>query len=245
MLMKSLIKISIIFLFVILLGSYGYSQDCKTKVTIKTDNDSSEIFVNNNFAGKGTAQLELSKGVYKISAKEPPSIWNAKHLEDTLVVSECGKELVVNMSFNNDVYLNSDPQDAYIYSKDSLVGFTPLFIPIGQDTLTLKKTGYAARSFLLSRYKSEDVIKLSAFEVHNTNNFFEGKEFKILAGSIVVLGAVTAYFKLKADDRFSQYQDTGDQSLLDQTRRYDLISGITMGALEINFGVLIYYFLTN
>jgi hypothetical protein len=36
---------------------------------------------------------------------------------------------------------------------------------------------------------------------------------------------------------------TGNDDYLRQTRRYDLISGITFGAVQVNFGLLLYYFL--
>jgi hypothetical protein len=63
--------------------------------------------------------------------------------------------------------------------------------------------------------------------------------------SIVVLGGITAYYKIKADKRFDDYQATGDGALLNETRKYDLISGISFAALQVNFGFLIYYFLKD
>jgi hypothetical protein len=76
-------------------------------------------------------------------------------------------------------------------------------------------------------------------------SFYERSLFKYLLAGIVVLGGTTAYFKLKADEKFDAYEITGDQELLDETERYDLISGITFTALQINFGVLIYFFLNE
>ena len=80
---------------------------------------------------------------------------------------------------------------------------------------------------------------------NNGKKFYEKDIFKVLIAGIVVLGGSTAYFKLKADNRYETYQATGEQSYLDQTNKFDLISGISMGALQINFGILIYYFLTD
>ena len=45
--------------------------------------------------------------------------------------------------------------------------------------------------------------------------------------------------------KFDEYQIVGDPALLDQTDKYDLISGITFTALQINFGLIIYLFLTD
>lgn len=75
--------------------------------------------------------------------------------------------------------------------------------------------------------------------------FYESTLFQVLLGGIVVLGGVSAYFKLKADDYYDDYRRTGDESLLDKTDAYDTISGISFGLLQVNFGFLIYKFLVE
>jgi len=237
-----------IFVFIILSISSSnilYAQDCKAKVTIKTDEDSSLIFINNNFAGKGTIKTELGKGNYSITAMEPSILWDAKKVSDSLNITNCNKPKFLSLKFNTEFYLRTDPQDAYVYSKDSLIGFTPLFVPEYFKSLELKKPGYEDVALSANTMSSDKIVKLNYNGIPNGKNFFEGNLFKILLGGIIVLGSTTAYFKLKADNWFSQYQATGNGSDLSQTRKYDLISGITMGALEINFGVLLYYFLSD
>ncbi len=61
----------------------------------------------------------------------------------------------------------------------------------------------------------------------------------------MVLGAVTAYFKLKADDKFDEYKYSGDKKFLDETNRFDTISGISLALFQINFGYIIYRFLAE
>ena len=243
--MKLLNKIYIILIYIALQSCVAFSQDCKTNVLIKTKPDSINIFLNNNYIGKGFAKINLNKGKYKISAKESPVRWDAESISDTLNITGCGKDTAITLDLIKKVYLTTNPQDAYVYEHENLIGFTPLFVPLISDTLTLKKPGYLTKSLLISHKYSDVVIKLDAISQPGHKNFFEGKAFKILAGSIVVLGAATAYFKLKADDQFNQYENTREPTLLNQTRRNDLISGITLGALEINFGILLYYFLSD
>ena len=88
-------------------------------------------------------------------------------------------------------------------------------------------------------------MRLEEAGIQNGKSFYEKGLFKYLIGGLVVLGGTTAYFKLEADKKFEEYQLTGSNNLLDETRRYDLISGITFGALQINFGILLYYFLSE
>jgi len=69
--------------------------------------------------------------------------------------------------------------------------------------------------------------------------------FKVLLGTAIALGATTAYYKLEADKNFDEYQVTGDPAALEQTDKYDLISGITFVAMQIDFGLILYLFLSD
>ena len=84
------------------------------------------------------------------------------------------------------------------------------------------------------------------FTNENEEEFFYDKPiFKIMLGSFVALGAATAYFKIKADKRFDDYKKTNNTSLLDDTNKYDAISGVTFALMQVNLGVLVYYFLRD
>jgi len=79
----------------------------------------------------------------------------------------------------------------------------------------------------------------------SNNSFLNSTLFKILIGTAVVIGGTSAFYKHRADENFDQYNLSGDKTYLDKTHKYDLISGIAFGALQINFGILVYYFLTE
>ncbi|MCL5031280.1 MAG: hypothetical protein M1480_19940 [Bacteroidetes bacterium] len=242
--MKLLSKIIFVVSAVLFLNSFVNAQDCKSKVTIKTDMDSSLIFVNNKFVGRGKINLELNKGAYKIFAKEPIDVWDARVITDSINIANCD-EKKIEFKFNNLLYLQTDPTDADVYAGDSLIGHSPMFIPPHETNLILKKPNYKELPVTLNTKSNNRIYKLNYIGEPNKVSFFKKNMFKFFVGGIVALGAVSAYFKLKADDKFRQYQNTGDNSMLDQTRKYDLISGISFGALQINFGLLIYYFLTD
>lgn len=76
-------------------------------------------------------------------------------------------------------------------------------------------------------------------------NFIDTDLFLILVGSAVALGATSAYFKLESDKYYDKYLMTNDKQQLNKVDDYDLYSGLALGALEINFGFLIYKFLTD
>jgi len=76
-------------------------------------------------------------------------------------------------------------------------------------------------------------------------NFIDSDLFLIVAGSAVAFGATAAYFKLESDASYDKYKLTNNKSHLTKTDRYDLYSGISLGLMEINFGYLVYKFLTD
>ncbi len=143
----------------------------------------------------------------------------------------------------NEILLNSSPQDAYVFQNDSLIGNTPIFVQNRITNFTLRKKGYADMNILFDQIKPGQIFPLNFVGFEKEKSFYEKDIFKILTAGIVVLGATTAYFKLEADNKFKEYENSGNNNLLDETRKYDLISGITFAALQINFGLLLYYFL--
>jgi hypothetical protein len=143
----------------------------------------------------------------------------------------------------SNILLNSNPQDVYVFYQDSLIGNTPLFLPKTFSELTLKKNGFDSIVVFGNQLIPGKIFSLKSSNKPEELRFYERDIFKILTAGIVLLGGTTAYFKLKADNKFDEYQFSGDEELLSETRRYDLISGITFTALQLNFGLLLYYFL--
>lgn len=144
---------------------------------------------------------------------------------------------------NSNLLLDTRPQDAYVFYHDSLIGNTPIFINSKFDELLLRKKSFYNLTVSLNEIKSGIPFQLVPKNVVEEESFFEKDLFKFLTAGIVVFGGVTAYFKLKADDKFESYELTGNSKMLDETRKYDLISGISFAVLQINFGLLLYYFL--
>ena len=152
--------------------------------------------------------------------------------------------LSIIVNAQDSIYLKTDPDDAYVMKKDSLIGHTPLFINPLLGEVLLTKPGYEQKSINLSGYDNSPV-SLKFTGKKSTGSFFESTAFRLFVSGIVVLGGITAYYKIKADKRYADYQASGDGNLLTETRKYDLISGISFAALQVNFGFLIYYFLSD
>ena len=224
--------------------SQVYAQDCKSKVTINTDTPFSRIYLDNKLIGKDKAVIELATGRYHLLVMEESDRWDAKAFDDTLEIIRCS-DTTLTFNFISEVYLDTGPQDAYVYQDSELVGHTPLFLPMSPGEIVLKKPGYEDKVLNEKDLTPNKKIALNFEGEIKGKNFFEKNIFKILVGGIITLGGVSAYFKLKADNNFDEYQTSGDRYYLDKTHKYDLISGITFGAVQVGFGFLIYYFLSD
>lgn len=76
-------------------------------------------------------------------------------------------------------------------------------------------------------------------------SFVESELFYLAVGSAVLLGASAAYLKTESDKNYEKYLNTTDKKYLNKTNELDIYSGAALGALQINFGYLIYKFLTD
>lgn len=237
--------IKIYFTFLILIVADGFSQDCKVHLTIISDIENVNIIIDDSLAGTGKSiNVLISKGKHKIVALENSDRWDAKTFIDSVNIINCN-DTTLQYNFSEEVLLNTEPQDAYVFSRDSLIGYTPLLIPRELTDIRLEKNGYESKKISYSDFGINKPIKLNYTGEYDDGNFFDKTLFKILIGTMVALGATTAYFKLEADDKFAEYKITGDPALLDQTNRLDIISGATFVALQLNFGAIIYFFLVD
>lgn len=237
--------IKILFVLIITLCAYSLAQECEALLTIRSDIENVNYFIDDTLSSRGNEfEINLSKGVHKIVAMENNNRWNAKTFSDTIYVKDC-TGISLHYTFNNKVLLNTVPQDAHVYSGDTLLGYTPLLISNPSGNLRLEKPGFESLEINADAFGKNEPVKMKFISEPEEEQFYDTDLFKILTGSMIVLGATTAYFKLKADNKFDDYQTTGDKKLLDQTHKFDLISGITFGALQINFAAIIYFFFVD
>ena len=161
-------------------------------------------------------------------------------------------------------YINSIPQNAGVYLNNTLVGETPVrFYPTlldstKENSIIIKLTGYYDYSLTLEKggipinksiYLVAKPGNLTAIVnrqvLENTENYFRTPR-KVIP--IVVSAALTGasgflsyYFKQLSNDRYDEYQNTGDASLLDKKRKYDIISGVSLAVFQIAIAGLVYF----
>lgn len=146
--------------------------------------------------------------------------------------------------------LNTFPPNTHVYSGDgSLLGKTPLILDFSsiKTPVTLKKNGYEDSVF--DNKTSQSIIEMKPVSMENysykieKNLWFRSdndQKIWIALGGILVSGVVAAHYKFEASNQFRKYTETKDQRYMDLTNKYDSISAIGFGGMQISFGYLVY-----
>ncbi|MBK9099709.1 MAG: hypothetical protein IPM14_16695 [bacterium] len=223
----------------------GFAQDCKADAIISTNLENAELFLNDSLKQIGNDfHLELEPGSHIITLCSNCREWNSELIIDTLEITNCSS-ISFTYNFKSRVFVDSNPQNVYVIQSDSIIGFTPLWLDDNFQSLNLKKPDYSEVTLTHNELVSGIKPELQFIGENKSESFYESALFKILTGTLIALGATTAYYKLEADKTFDEYQITGDPALQEQTEKYDLISGVTFVALQINFGFILYFFLAD
>lgn len=232
-------KLLISCLFIISFSGISFTQNCNGRIIIHSDNRNLKVLINDTLEVTGQNEIYLSKGFYNVNIAGLSNLWNAQTIQESFSLDSCETH-EINFNMSNQILIDSEPQDVMVYFCDSLLGFTPLRLASNYEKLSLRKNGFADKEVELDNRISKINVSLDFIGKNKKENFFNTTASKILFGSMIALGATSAYFKIKADKNYDQYLKTGDISFKDQTERYDLISGITLGLSQINFGYLVY-----
>ncbi len=234
-------KITGIYLFFIFLASNLAAQNCGSDYLFENQSHGF-IIVDGKLLGRDSVRITLSKGTHIIAIKKNIYEWDGNTILDTITVKGCNQPRRVRYNLPGISYINSNPQDAAVYNFKKLIGYTPALISKNLIDISLKKKNFFPKQ--IDSLSPVVNVKLIPEEFHqNKEEFTQTPWFKVLLLSAAGFGATAAYFKLKADKRFDKYKETKESVFLNQTDKFDLYSGIALSALEINIGVLIYYFL--
>ncbi len=218
-----------------------FGQSGEVALTIETNRNAIIILDDTVYYGKTfTGKVHAGKHIVKI--KSSFRNWDLDTIIDTLNVSLNEPRIKRKYQLPELVFLQTSPDDASVLSGEKFIGHTPLYLPVNLKKVLLLKNNFVNKNVELSGDKIFLNLEKARPEL-SSERFIDDVWFKVLLGGIVGFGATSAYFKLKADKYYDEYLKTKNEDLLNKTNNYDLISGIALGALQINFGILIYHFL--
>lgn len=154
-------------------------------------------------------------------------------------------------------FINSNPFNAEVYLKDSLLGLTPLrFVSEKKlsGNMVIKKKDYIDETFRLDNYnfnKGAEIFLKPVFGIgekivlkdRQTNFVKKRNLYGILTSGILALatGTIAYTTKEKANDFYNQYLDNRSQDKLDKSKRYDIYSGVSLALMQVSIAGLIYF----
>lgn len=230
-------------IFTLLISFSLFAQECRNILEIKTNQPEALIFIDEEFIGKGNIKIEVEQAKYYIFIRESLVKWNGYEVYDSVNVKLCDKEYLIEYNLFEKYFVDSNPQNAKVTIFGNLIGYTPAYIKSeSYDVIEIEK-GNEKKIISTNDLKTSNIIEFEHVTKGNNSSFTESDWFKVLLGSAAALGAVTAYYKNKADKKYYEYLVTKNNNTLKSVDRYDLYSGIAFGLLQVNFGYLIYKFL--
>lgn len=221
-----------------------YAQEAKTKLIITASPTGAYIFIDGKLEGRGKLEIVIPAGKYNICVKESLIKWTGAETTDEITVSGSENKIEKHYSLEKPVLLNTEPQNARVLSRDSVIGYTPLLLNPAVKNVTLLKYNYGPQNININP-SDKNEINLGTPVNGNNKSFVKSVWFKVLIGSAAVLGTVAAYYKIHADKKYDEYLTSKNSSILSEVNKYDDISSVALGALQINFGALLYFLLTE
>lgn len=167
--------------------------------------------------------------------------------------SQSADSVTINYNF-----IDSYPQNADVFMGNEKIGNTPLYF-MWQDSSFPKSMKVSLKGFSEETFTVETPEKFSRkFNLNplkigfvydpvkeNKQLYFKSprKVFPIVISSIItaVSGIGSFYYKSLASDNKKEYEFSGDPSALDRQKKYDLLGGVSIVALQLGFGALMYF----
>lgn len=226
-----------------------------SSLTILTNVDGARVFLDSDSVGVTPLTIpSVALGKHRLKLV-PPDVenWLTEPIVDSIQV-QSGEPQTFRYSFNQKFLVLSTPTGAEIFSNDSLMGTTPLVIKTELQSLRLKKQGFEETTVEIANAKRGVLaVKLNkVWQSGADSSIFSDSEEKpsslrlyITGATTILAGAASAYFKVKADNSYSNYVRTGDPSQLSEVNRLDTSAGIALAATQISLGLFTYFILSE
>ncbi len=228
------------------------STIAKSQISINASSVA-RVFVDGDSIGTTPLVVQLSSGrhILRVIAESDVNNWASEPTMDTVLVQP-NSPLSLSYSFKKKIFLNSSPTGAEVFDKDSLLGTTPLFVTSSNGTFTFRKAVYGEQIVTSNEPKNIMVELKHVWQSGADSSIFreaeEGRSslrLYITGATTVFAGAASAYFKVKADNSYSSYLQTGNPTQLSDTDRYDTAASIAITATQLGLGLFTYFILSE
>jgi hypothetical protein len=228
-------------------------------LVVSSSPDSAWVYLETTFVGRTPCTIIVEQPTTRCLRVLHPdrADWLSGSVEDTIRFAP-GGTIVRRYTLDRWTMVLSSPHGAEVFRGDSLLGKTPLVFPSGRLSpevpLTLRKQGYdlvvvrlgqASRGILAVPLTASGVTGSAPDEEVLNQKSASSLRLYLAGGGAVLAGAAAAYFKIKADDRNSDYLILGDPALVSQRNRLDTTSAVFLAATEVSIGLFIVFLLSE
>jgi len=198
----------------------------------------------------------LTPGIHIIKYRNSGAhSWMEVSRVDTVNVS-AGASLTLHAAKTRYIHLTTEPSDADVFVSDSLLGHSPIVLyPIDSlSTYDVSKNGFRRSSFPADELSGEYhlVLVRDGLQAMPESQYLaippvekSMTDVYVTTAVTVVAGVSAAYFKIKADNNYSDYLQTGDRANLDKVHRNDLAAGISLAVSQAGVAFLTYLLLSR
>lgn len=227
-----------------------------SEVRINTRPDNSLIFIDDNFAGKGsTGSLLIVPGLHKLW------VYADGYREWHEIINVAGDEYKKDIKMSRieqvgRIIVKTEPSGAQVYVDEKFFGLTPIALNKNSGTVTLVKDGYRNNVFNLKDINGKEVyVKLKPTEQYKLEKniaekrkkisnvlYYTGLGFTFLAA---LSGARVTYYTQKAE----LYRNIDEAESSKYEKLKNVYSGLMIGAastsvviFSISFAEMLSYF---
>lgn len=222
-------------------------------ITIQSVPDSAHVVLDGHEIGTTPITRDsLMPGPHTLVVLHPDvASWLAEPTSDTLLLSP-GEVRTFRYTLRSRYLITSSPFGAEVLLGDSSLGTTPLAtsLDLDQRSIMLRKQGYEPSTIRISGNNIVSIPLRKLWSKEGVDESYlkelDGGDNKpiglyIAGAATVVSGVAAAYFKVKADGKYQQYLDTGNNTLLSQTNDLDTAAGIAIAATQVGLGLFTYF----
>ncbi len=230
-------------------------QTSTTSISIDTNPQGAVVFINGDSVGISPVTVTgIPAGKVRIRILPPDfKNWLAEPVIDSLSIQE-GTTVSRSYGLARKHLILTSPSGAQVLLGDSVVGLTPLVIRGDWKHMEVRKKGYASAP-LDGIMPERGIISLNLKESWDgepsespiISSDEDGSSLRLyLSGAATILsGATAAYFKVKADNKYSDYLRSGSNSALDEVNRLDTAAAIALVATQVSMGLFTYFILSE
>ncbi len=235
------------------------TEDGIAYLLVRTAYSGLEVLIDGKPVGRTPLEVvAISPGRHKLVVEHPNRHnWNEHDFMREIEIAG-SDTLDVRVIFQHSYSINSRPFGATVFVQNEKAGETPTRILLQDQEVAevgLQKVGYRDTTFTVGETDQRlfNIVLLPKPDLQPALGRDVAKKtskklpFLATLGVSLAAGGLALYFRTKADDRFEQYQRTGDprefDRLFDDAKRFDKFAAASFGVFQVSFALSFFFFL--